>query len=333
MEHRAVIGFYREYVPHEGLRRYVRALFSFVPGRPCGEPRRAVTREILLHEGAPFCAPVFADGNGSLVLDLGMICGEQSGWRRNAKAAQGHVIGAMSRVGEADGHERTEMIGAYFRPAGASALLQLPASEITDLIVPLCDLWGAKGSELAPELDGLNESTRLDRLESELLRRAERARAVARTGSSVKVLGLARWIGEERGQVSVDQLAGAAGVSRQHLTRVFRQEVGVPPKLYSRLARFQSGLAYAGLGARVQWSGVAADLGYADQSHMIAEFKEFSSLTPHQLGARHWFHPFIERAKSRLRMTDRSGGEGPFGRVIADSRPAELNSSLGRRVP
>jgi hypothetical protein len=39
-------------------------------------------------------------------------------------------------------------------------------------------------------------------------------------------------------------------------------------------------------------------MGYADQSHMIAEFRQFSGLTPQTLASRQWFHPFIERAKS-----------------------------------
>jgi AraC-like DNA-binding protein len=86
-------------------------------------------------------------------------------------------------------------------------------------------------------------------------------------------------------------------VSRQHLTRVFRERVGVGPKLYCRLARFQAGLVYAGGGPAVDWAEAALDLGYADQSHMIAEFREFSSLTPQMLAARRWFHPFIERSR------------------------------------
>src|SRR5262249_59183479 len=93
--------------------------------------------------------------------------------------------------------------------------------------------------------------------------------------------------------------AGDAGVSRQHLTRAFRASVGVTPKLYCRLARFQSALAYASCGTQVDWAQAAAATGYADQSHMIAEFREFSSLTPQQLVAERWFHPFIERAKER----------------------------------
>lgn len=97
--------------------------------------------------------------------------------------------------------------------------------------------------------------------------------------------------------MSIDSLATAAGVSRQQLTRVFRERVGVSPKVYCRLARFQSALAYARAGDSIDWARVASEVGYADQSRMIAEFRQFSSLTPHMLATERWFHPFIERAK------------------------------------
>jgi AraC-like DNA-binding protein len=109
---------------------------------------------------------------------------------------------------------------------------------------------------------------------------------------------LAASVVRRQGRVTVDAMARAAGVSRQHLSREFRRRIGIPPKLYSRLVRFQSGLVHAGSRARIDWAHAALDMGYADQSHMIAEFREFSGLTPQTLASREWFHPFIERAKT-----------------------------------
>src|SRR5207253_1868615 len=94
---------------------------------------------------------------------------------------------------------------------------------------------------------------------------------------------------------SIKRLADAAGLSRQHFTRVFRANVGVSPKTYCELARFQSTLAHVRRGENVQWAQVAAESGYADQSHMIAEFRRFSGMTPETLLDGRWFHPFIER--------------------------------------
>ena len=100
----------------------------------------------------------------------------------------------------------------------------------------------------------------------------------------INVSGLARWVRAQPTSISVRAMVAAAGVSRQHLARVFRPVIGVGPKRYCRLARFQAGLAYAGAGPNVNWAEAAADLGYADQSHMIAEFRELSGLSPDALG-------------------------------------------------
>jgi AraC-like DNA-binding protein len=100
-----------------------------------------------------------------------------------------------------------------------------------------------------------------------------------------------------RGRVTIDAMASRTGVSRQHFSRQFREQLGIPPKLYCRLARFQSGLAPAESQEKINWAETAFALGYADQSHMIAEFRQFSSLTPQALVSGRWFHPFIERAR------------------------------------
>ena len=142
-----------------------------------------------------------------------------------------------------------------------------------------------------------NEVARIRHLESALLRRMATARIFTGT---LDILAISSFVQQRRGRVTIRHLAEKCGVSRQHLTRIFHESVGVTPKLYCRLARFQTGLAFAGTG-NVNWAQAAIDLGYADQSHMIAEFRQFSSLTPEKLASGRWFHPFIERARSRLR--------------------------------
>jgi AraC-like DNA-binding protein len=187
------------------------------------------------------------------------------------------------------------MIGVYFTPG--SALLHVSPLELTDRIVSLEQIWGSNSRCLAEDIAELTEAARVERLEAALL---ERLRYTPIVHSSIDVVGIARWIWTDPTSMTVCRLAHAVGVSRQHLTRVFRQVVGVSPKRYCRLARFRAALIYAGAGANVQWAQVAAELGYADQSHMIAEFRELSSLTPEMLGTQQWFHPFILEARSRL---------------------------------
>ncbi len=290
------VACYREFAPCEALRRHVRAFFSFTPPSDANPAHRAVTREVFFGENDSFCSPLFADAHTSIVFRLGRVCRVDGLWQSCPTGPHGIVIGARTAVGPGPVGELDEIVGVYFRAAQESPFTGAPAAELTDRIVALEDLWGRRsGAEFAFELSATTVPVRVDRLECVLLERIGKPR---RSAGTLDIPGLASWAFRRYGRLTVDRLANAAGVSRQHLARVFRESVGVTPKLYCRLARFQSGLSYAGAGEKVDWAQVAIELGYTDQSHMIAEFREFSSLTPRRLTSREWFHPFIERARA-----------------------------------
>src|SRR5439155_10924357 len=100
------------------------------------------------------------------------------------------------------------------------------------------------------------EAARLDRLESVLLARLARGRR--RTGA-LDVDRLAASVIRRQGRMSVDGMTRAAGVSRQHLSREFRERIGISPKRYARLVRFDAGLVHAASRSPVDWARVAGD--------------------------------------------------------------------------
>jgi AraC-like DNA-binding protein len=287
------VAWYREFAPCKALQAHVSAIFSFVPG-PTPPAPRPLLRAVAFAD-ATFCSPQLADGHVSMVFELGRTCDATCRWFEDSNALRGTVIGPMSGVGRTEGTDRPAMVGAYFRPARVAPFLGITISNLTDRAVAIDDLWGTSGSRLVGGLCELDEAGRIDRFESALLARLGMGRQ--RTGA-INVEGLAARVLQRQGRMTVDALARAAGISRQHLSREFRDHIGIAPKLYSELARFQSGLVYAGRRTNVDWAGAAIDMGYADQSHMIAEFRRFSGLTPQTLANRAWFHPFIERARS-----------------------------------
>lgn len=289
------IAWYREFLPCQALESEVYAFFSFVPGPSVPPPHRPLLREIAF-TAATFCSPQFADGHVSTIFELGRTCEADGRWHDDAVALGGTVIGPMTGVGRTEGGDRPEMVGVYFRPAHAHAFLGVAMSELADRAVDIDDVWGSAGAPLVAELRELDEGRRIDRLESVLMTRLTKGRQRA---GSLDMHGLAASVLRRNGQVTVESMAQAAGVSRQYLAREFREWIGVPPKVYSRLARFHSGLAYADSPPPTDWALAAIDMGYADQSHMISEFRQFSGLSPHALASGHWFHPFIERARSR----------------------------------
>ena len=79
-------------------------------------------------------------------------------------------------------------------------------------------------------------------------------------------------------EARVRDVARRVGLSQRRFIQVFAAEVGMTPKLYSRVRRFQQARALARKTA--DWARIAVDCGYFDQSHLIRDFLEFSGLTP-----------------------------------------------------
>jgi AraC-like DNA-binding protein len=304
---------YREFAPCDALREHVRAYFSFAPPLERVPGARPLIRELCFGEGDLLGAPALADGHVSLAFSFEQGWTSDGHWRPALSAPRGDVIGPMSAAGATSLDLIPEAMGVFLRAGRVCALIGVPPAELADRVVALEDLWGAAMAGLPAELAGAAETARIDRLESVLLGRLAHA---AHADTPLNAPGLAQCILRRRGRLKIEQLASAAGVSRQHLTRSFREAVGVTPKMFARLARFQAGLAYAGCEAKVDWAQAALELGYADQSHMIAEFREFSSLTPETLARHRWFHPFIERARPRLRSN------ASFCRPLTFTQPA-----------
>ena len=214
----------REFAPCNALRRHVYAYFSFVPAHASTATNRLVLRETLFTAGDSFCPPLLADGNISIVLGLGRVCDSGGRWRDNPAGPNSEVIGPMTVVGAHSPQERPEMVGVYFRAAQAWPFLHMPISELTDRIVRVDDVWGDTGAQLRADLSGRDEAARVDHLEVVLLEQLERHRD---RKANLNTAGLASSVVRCGGQVSVERLAHAAGVSRQHLHERSHERVGV----------------------------------------------------------------------------------------------------------
>jgi len=90
----------------------------------------------------------------------------------------------------------------------------------------------------------------------------------------------------------VREAAKYLGLSQRRFIQVFKTEVGMTPKLFSRIQRFQQTRTLIQQNPLPHWAALALDLGYFDQSHLIREFLEFSGLSPTDYLNRH--KSFIE---------------------------------------
>jgi AraC-like DNA-binding protein len=283
---------YREFDPCPPLRGYVRCFFTFsVPAGTC-QPHRPIRRERLYRAPESYTTPLFADSHVSLSFTFGIGYRVDGLWSQAEAGYCGHVIGPMSAAHAASHGDRIVQVGAYLRPARAKCFFATPAGELTDRILPLSGIWGKWAVSLETSLgEAGNDEQRVNQLERALL---QRLRFSPDHRFTIDLPALAAFVHQRRGAVTVAGLADSAGVSRQHLARIFREELGLPPKLFCRLARFRAALACAARNGKDDGAGLAAELGYADQSHMIAEFREFSGLTPKPLMLRQRVHPFMD---------------------------------------
>jgi AraC-like DNA-binding protein len=71
-----------------------------------------------------------------------------------------------------------------------------------------------------------------------------------------------------------------SGLSHQQFLRIFRREVGMTPKRFGRVRRFQEVLDRVGNERHVNWGEIALACGYADQAHLTRDFHEFSGVCP-----------------------------------------------------
>ena len=95
-----------------------------------------------------------------------------------------------------------------------------------------------------------------------------------------------RRIEETGGAVEMRALARELGYSRKHVITLFRDHVGLPPKLLARIVRFDGLLRQLRTGAATSWADLALDCGYYDQAHLVREVRRFTGLTPTE--ARPW---------------------------------------------
>jgi AraC-like DNA-binding protein len=168
-----------------------------------------------------------------------------------------------------------------FGPGGAYPFFGRPIADLTDRLVPLEDVWGARARTLLGELIATAERggdavAVVERALVEQLREHpfEPACAVQARAGVRMLAGGAR---------SIDDVASALGLSSRHLRRTFQAAVGFGPKTYARIARFQRALVL-GRAAAGRWSEVARAAGYFDQAHLSADFRELARSSPGAVG-------------------------------------------------
>jgi AraC-like DNA-binding protein len=169
-------------------------------------------------------------------------------------------------------------VGVSFRPGAAGAVLGVSLEELADRHVELASIWGSRGLDLHHQLMTTREPERAFRiLEENLLARIYRplllhpavGQALAAPAGSLS-------------SARVANLQRASGYSPKHFINLFRLGVGIRPKHYYRIRRFNCVVEAMAAGRHCGLGDLAAAAGYSDQAHLTRDFKEFAGVTPTQ---------------------------------------------------
>jgi AraC-like DNA-binding protein len=196
------------------------------------------------------------------------------------------VAGPRSEYFLVDTSRPMSVLGVYFKPGGAAPILGIPLGELHNLHIPLELLWGVDAFALYERLLLCPRPQQCFKvLESVLM-----ARLMGYDGQHAAVSYALKSIHHIPPPQQISWIVDSIGLSATHFIRVFRDEVGLTPKLYSRVARFHEALRLSVQEPSHDWADIAHQCGYYDQAHFINEFRAFTGINPSAYSPQHDEH-------------------------------------------
>jgi len=186
------------------------------------------------------------------------------------------ICGPQSAYFVLDTSQPGAAVGVNLRPGAAASVLGIPADQLSDRHVGLEDIWGGAARKLRDRLrEARSPERRFAILEQALAARLQRPLL-----PHPAVAYALRAVDASPSLARVGQVRDETGYSAKRFIELFRHSVGLAPKRYCRIRRFQTVIESLARGEPVEWAGVAADSGYSDQSHLNREFRALAGVTP-----------------------------------------------------
>jgi AraC-like DNA-binding protein len=186
------------------------------------------------------------------------------------------IAGPRSEFMVIDTASQEEVIGVHFKAGGAFPFLGLPVCEVGEIDLSLDALWGSAARSLRERLlEAPTVREKFAVMEDVLL-----ARIAPAPGLHRAVTGALRELAVIPSGRSLAAITADTGLSQRRFIELFSAQVGLTPKRYHRVRRFQEALGMIERGRRVEWTELALACGYYDQPHFIRDFRAFSGINP-----------------------------------------------------
>lgn len=255
---------YLERPPHPELAPFIRSLWY------CRHPNVAHGRQIVL-----------PSGHMQIVISLAPApltdcsAGITAPTQPQSFAV---LVGMFSRYQIIDSADLAHLIGIVFRPGGTIPFFSTCSHLFTNLETSLEDIWNSEARSLREQLcEVLTPQAKFDHLEAALLRRLR----LNKSTTPHPLVGYAlQNLDAAPGATTISELTRSIGLSPRRFSELFSRHVGISPKLYARIQRFQQTVQMLHRGTEVPWAELALTCGYYDQSHFANDFRAFSGISP-----------------------------------------------------
>lgn len=184
------------------------------------------------------------------------------------------AVGCMTAPGNVHIKETSLMFGIRFKPGCARPFFNISMQELTDKTFPLAQIKKIDAGIITPHLI-LYQKKLIPGIMEKILKKIFVAKRFEKN-----VCLAASLIKSNNGLKSIGDIADTLGFSKRHLERMFIDSVGLTPKLFSRIIRFQHANKILNSSKPNSLISVALSSGYYDQAHFCKEYKEFSGQTP-----------------------------------------------------
>jgi AraC-like DNA-binding protein len=168
------------------------------------------------------------------------------------------------------------VFAVMFRPGGFYPFVKFPVSTLTDRAISFQDAFGVESNGLEEAMLSLQDKGKMVELVEQFLREK-----LPEQDKNVELINqIIDHIIANREITRVDDVVSQLNISKRTLQRMFRQYIGVSPKWVIKRYRLHEAAKQVADGGAVNWSKLALDLGYFDQTHFIKDFKGIVGKSP-----------------------------------------------------
>ena len=224
----------------------------------------------------PSRQPVYPDGAMALVLHLRR---PTASWFIDDKPHSIRVpliAGPYSRSFQIDPSQSVALFGVHFRPGASRLFYPLAAHELHNTDVALSDLIPGEADRLLNDMCSARDPEAQFRVMEDYLSLKVAAAPPIHPAIDYAVRRFKR----PGGPLRIREVQSQLGLSHTRFIQLFREHVGLTPKLFCRVSRFRHSMDHIRKGIPVNWAELALACGYFDQAHLIRDFQAFAGTTP-----------------------------------------------------